>query len=153
MFEFIKEKADSMMDELYNSAFSIMATLNITAIEVPAESGMEIETTFDETHTSIVKKTYPLGLKPIYRIKVFPIEESGLRVEEYKYTVSARVEPYDTWISCPEEVVKIGNNKTLFDYSKTISLNGTNYIIKGLIRETFGRKPILHVFLTKESSG
>lgn len=150
MFDSIREMSDIMMENLYESSFSVMATLYITPLEVPAEGKLGEQTTLNSTFPELVKFTYPYNLNSFYRIKVFPIEESGLRIQEYQYTTSTRLEPYDTWIFIPEENVKVTSNTTLFDFAKTISVKGLSYQIKGLIRETFGNKPTLHIFLTKE---
>jgi len=62
-----------------------------------------------------------------------------------------RFEPYDFWIACQEQDIRIRDNNIL-DYSDYISFNGDRYTIKAIVREFFGQLPIIHAFLNKETS-
>jgi len=104
--------------------------------------------------TGMIKKFYPLDLSPFYRVKVHPMEKSGLRLtqtQQYQNSPGAKMEPYDIWISIFEDKIKVRQNNNLFDFADKIDIEQNTYEIKGLVRETFGNRPVIHVFLLKET--
>lgn len=155
MYEYIKEQYTNITEDLFKSAFAINATLHIHAEEVGMESFEDLYgDTLDGRNVDFIKKTYPVDLNPFYRIKVYPMEKAGLRLsgeQQFEYKPAAHVEPFDMWISVLEEAVRIREDNNLFDFTDKVDIENNSYEIKGIVKEKFGNKPIVHVFLVKES--
>ena len=156
MYEYIKEQYSNILDNLFDSVFVINATLHIHAEEVGQESFHDLYgDVLDATQTDFIKKTYPVDLNPFYRIQVYPMEKLGLRLssdQQFEYKPAGHMEPFDMWISVLEEKVKIRTNNTLFDFTDKVDIENNSYEIKGIVKEKFGNKPVVHVFLVKETS-
>ena len=157
-FGYIRDMYDSINKEIFDSSFVTMATVYIHSEEIAEESTSltDYGDILDGRQTDFIKRKYPDGLKPFYRIKVYPIEKSGLKVSSntmIKETPMGMEEPYDMWISCFESEVKSFNNKSIFDFAESVQLEDYKYIIKRVIQENFGNDTMLHVFMEKSSNG
>ncbi|MCK9369426.1 hypothetical protein M0R04_05770 [Candidatus Dojkabacteria bacterium] len=156
-FDYIRKACDFANSELLNSEFAVTATVFIVAEEVGGDA-IEVEygEVLDARQSGVFDKRYPDGLLGYYRIKVIPIEKTGLRVgtgQEFKQTPYSSIEPYDFWVSClRKDVIITRNNKTFFDYADNIQIGGNVYTLKGVITDSFGFEDVVHLFLVKESS-
>lgn len=152
MFDYLKGITDAINLDLLETE-AVFATVYIKGESVGEESTYYrgLGDDLDGREGDPIKFFYPEDLKSSYRIKVYPIEKSGLRLKtmiEYKQT--GNTEPYDTWISCLEKNVMFRKDKTIFDVAEKISFEGTEYGIRGLVREVFGNNPVVHVFMVKQ---
>lgn len=154
MFEYVREQYDALTTGLLEGEFSINATIIISGTEVHSDSIFQgMSDTVDGRITDGVQLNYPLDL-PIYkRVQVFPLEkmftrQEGNRIQE---GIAGRFSPFDFWISTSESSVAIRKDKTFFDFAQVVHIQGTDYKIKGIVKENFGNKPVIHIFLVKDS--
>lgn len=153
MFEYIKETYDLFNEKMLESSFTINATIYITAQEVAHNTTYKgYGGILDARETSMLQKSYPLGLDPWYRVQVLPVETFGKSKYEMDITPAGRFAPYDLWVSVFEHKVKVKNNETYFDYADIVKIQNNTYNIRGKVSETFGKKTVIHIFLTKKSS-
>jgi hypothetical protein len=150
-YDYLRDQYDVFNEDLLQSSFGVVATINIQYDEVSSESTADFADN-DITAEEPIKLNYPLDLNSSYRITVYPIDKSSLSKSgvEITYGIQGRFEPYDRWISCFKRDVFTRNNLTLFDHADSISIQGVRYTVKGTVPDTFGREEVLHVFLTKE---
>lgn len=157
-FEYCREQYDKFNNDLLGSTFVISATIHIQGEEVGQESikhgmGQNLDGRKDN-FTSI---SYPLDLSASYRLKVFPIESSGLRLSEsqtIQQDFSTRFTPFDKWISIRREDITIrGNSKTYLDFVSYIQIGNVDYGVKGSVSDNTGNNTIVHVFLEKRPKG
>ena len=153
-FDILTDTYAKIMDDLFNSSLTINATINISGEDVGQESTyVSSSNQLDTRGIQKIKVNYPQGLNRYYRIRVFPLEPSGVKSgnSDISYDRGTQFVPYDRWVSCFISTVSIGNNTTYFDYASDVTIGNITYKIKGVVKETFG-KPVIHVFLVKESS-
>jgi len=156
MFEYLKNQYTEISKSLFNSEMAINATILIVGTPINSES---LEPGFGDTvdgRNNFINKKYPPFLNKNYRIKIYPLEKTGLRIGNdisISYGFSGKYEPYDRWISCLQSDVKTINNKTLFDYTDYIQIQNIKYRIKGVVMEIFSNIPIIHIFLEKDTDG
>jgi len=155
MLEYLKDSYDNFNEELLGSALVISATIYILAQEVAQDSIYEgFGDIIDGRESAMVQKSYPLDLEPHYRVEIMPIEIFGRSGDKYRHDVTpaGRFDPYDMWVSIFESKVKVRGSSTYFDYADSMQVGTDMYGIKGIVKESFGNKPVVHVFLTKETS-
>lgn len=155
-FGFLQDLYDGFNKGTLNSDLTVNATIFITAENIGNESFYKgMSDSLDARQQTTIRKKYPRDLSPFYRIQVYKIDSSGLRLsdsQQYNYGPIGHQEPYDVWISCEKKLVSVKNNKTIFDFSNAIAMGGIRFNIKGIVSDNFGNEPIVHVFLNKESS-
>lgn len=152
MFDYNREIYDNFINSLFDSSFMAYATVMISGEVLGEESIYKLMgDSVDAGVTDVIKKFYRQDLQKEYRIRVFPLEDSSLRItDKYQYTSYGRAEPYDVWLSVKFEYpVKINNSQSLFDFTDYIMYHGDTYRIQGVVRETFGFDVVLHLFLEK----
>lgn len=153
-FDYIQEQYDELTMDLLNSQFCINATIIMFGQEVHSDSIYQgTADTLDGRITDSIQTSYPKDMPTFYRVKVFPSEKVFTRHEgdRYQAGLGGQYEPFDRWISCIESDVAIRDDETYFDRAQNVSIQGVSYKIKGLVKENFGKKPVIHVFLIKDT--
>ena len=154
-FSYVQEQYDALMETMFDSSFMINATIHIASRDVGTESTYRgTSDRLDGRHVDAVKKAYPLDLAVLYRVLVLPLERVSMNLNEasqISYGVAGKYEPFDRWISCFRTQVEISNDNTYFDFADKVDINGFSYMIKGVVKENFGKKAVVHVFLVKET--
>jgi len=153
-FNYIQDQYDALTESLLESQFCINATIVIYGTEVHSDSLYQgTADTIDGRVTSPVQTSYPKDMPVFYRVKVFPLEKAFTRHEgdRYQTGIGGQYEPFDRWVSCASADVAIRDGLTYFDQAKNVSIQGVSYAIKGLVKENFGKKPVVHVFLIKDT--
>jgi hypothetical protein len=153
-FEYIQDQYDELTESLLDSQFCINATIIIFGQEIHSDSLYQgTADTIDGRITEPIQTNYPKDMPVFYRVRVFPLEKTFTRHESDRYQagLGGQYEPFDRWISCANADVAIRDNETYFDQAQTVSIQGVSYKIKGIVKESFGKKPVVHVFLVKDS--
>jgi hypothetical protein len=155
--DYIKEIVDNVNQGFFKTSLLSMATVYIQGDPIGEESIHHnlIMDNFDSREGEPLRFHYPEDLEPSYRIKTFVIERQGLRAstqQQYEYRLVGHNEPYDIWISCRKSDILVKTDRTVFDFADNVSFEGIKYIVKAVVNEGFGNKPIVHVFLKKETS-
>ena len=156
-FDYIASMCDSLNEQaLSNDTFITTATVYIAGEEVGEESFYSgVDKISDGRKTKSLKTFYPEDLDKTYRIKVYPIEKSGLRLtqnEQYDYKPVGYISSSDLWVSCLANDIKVRENNNIFDFVDYVSIEGINYRIKGIVKENIGSNPVVHVFLVKQDA-
>ena len=153
-FDFVKEQYDVITEDLLNSEFTINATIVITGEEVTDNSTYRgMNDTLDGRFTETMQSKYPLGLPRFKRVKMFPLEKMFTRHEgdTIQDGIAGQYSPFDRWLSVALSDVGVRGNETYFDYADTMSVQGVSYKIKGVVKENFGNKGLVHIFLIKNT--
>jgi len=153
-YKYVQKQYDALTVDLLQSDFCINATIIIYGQEVHSDSLEQgMGDALDGRITETVQTNYPLDMPKFFRVKVFPLEKAFTRREGDRIDegLAGRYEPFDRWISCANADVAIRNDETYFDMAQIVSIQGVNYKIKGIVKESFGTKPVIHVFLVKDS--
>lgn len=154
-FQYISSMYDSINEDIFKSSFMVNATFFIKAEEVGEESTSltGYSDFLDGRQVDFIKKKYPSGLSPFYRVKVYPIGKKGLKdsneIEQQPY---GQIENYDYWVSCFTDTIKINVSNTLLDYIDVVQIEGTKYTVQSVVSESFGKKEVTHILLAKESN-
>jgi len=153
MFDYAREIYSKLNEDFLNSSLSVNATIMIKAEEVLPESiGSGMHDVLDGRQTTILKRKYPLDLLPYYRKKMFLTDNNNLKKSDnYKYKEVGYIEDYDLCLSIFKKEIAVRSNNTLIDFAENIQIKDTLYHIKASVDETFGVKPITHIFLSKET--
>lgn len=156
MFDYSRDQYTACMKQVFNSSLCITATVKIAYEDIGQESiYRDLGDTLDARQTMTLKKSYPEGLVPFYKVKLYPMDKGGLSLsvaQEQQFLLNGNVVPYDMWVSCFKDTVKVRQNNTIFDFTDIVQISGISYKIKGIIHDTFSNRPVLNIFLVKESS-
>lgn len=153
-YDFLRNQYDKFNEDLLGSTFTISATIYIQGEEVGQESiKPSMGRNLDGRKDNFTSISYPLDLNASYRVTVFPIELSGLRLSEsqtIQHDFSTRFTPFDKWISIKREDISIrGDSGTYLDFISHIQIGSFEYNVKGSVSDNTGHKPVVHVFLEK----
>lgn len=147
-YSYLNEQASFLIDSLFNSSLAITATVFIEG--EPVGDDTDLGDSIDARSSGPLMYNYPLDLERSYTIEVYPLESVGFSsAQSIEYSISGRYLPYDRWISCPLSTVSVRNDKTLFDFAQKVSIGGTDYQIKGIVKEMVGNSTLVNVFLVK----
>lgn len=152
-FGYLKEIYDNTTKDLFESSLSVYATVNIISEDVGNDSILSSYAEILDAREDLpLQPNLPDFLEPFYRVKVYPLEQMGLSSNSFeaKNMQVGKFQPYDFWISCLEENVRIADS-TYFHYASTVELYGDVYKIKGMITEKLGNINILHIYMVKYS--
>lgn len=149
MFDYLKEQYDCFVEGLLASSIKVYATVNISYDEIENSASFGVGSSLDGKNTTSILRKYPRGLESSYRIRCYPLDRSISSAGPYDYNFGGKFEPFDRWISCFRSTVAVDTKSTYFDYSEQVLISGTSYRIKAIAYETFGEKPVVHVFLEK----
>lgn len=151
---YLRQMNDSINKSIFNESLLVDIVINIQGTPINSETNVSnVYESFDAKVENQEKYDFNIDLKPQYKIKVFPVDLSGLaltQANQYAYKPVGFVDSYSAWVSCREKDVRV-RDKTYFDYAKNVELHGSTYTLKGIVKDTFGNDIILHVFLGKES--
>ena len=154
-YGYSKEIYSEIITDLFLGCFVINATINILGKEIIGDSIYDgMGDYLDGRQVDPVQVSFPLDIPKFIRVKIYPIEKqySKYATPGIQYSIGVPYEPFDRWVSCFESAIAIQNNQTYLDYADNVEIDGIVYRIKGKIKETFGLKPIIHIFLTKATN-
>lgn len=150
-FQYIKNIYDYHNEQLLDSTLTINATIHIKPVESATES-VDYGDVLDGRVTEPVHRYYPENLNRFYRTQVYPIDKfSYSMANPMRQQKVGNIENWDFWISCFVSSVSHRNNSTYFDYADTVEIKGVKYSIRGVVKDSFGNKSMLHVLLAKET--
>jgi len=156
---YLRSLYDEYNDNCFDTSLSLTATIFIKSANIKSNTLEQSKYSdgFDARHQNSLKVKYPLSLERTYTVPVLLVDNYSLKAtEKYNttYTKMGNVEPFDIWISCKYADVEINraHNKTYFDYADYVSVSGEFYEVRNLVKETFGVKPVVHIFLAKRGN-
>lgn len=154
--DYLKNQYDNFILDCFSQKTTVFATIFIKGENLIPDSLTQKEygRSLDARFPSSSKKKYPINLAKSYRVSVYVIDNSTLKsYEKYNYQLQkmGMTKPYDIWVSCLYDDVNINqsDNKTLFDYAEYISMDGQNFEVRNIVKESFGNNKVIHVFLAK----
>ena len=154
--DYLKNQYDNFILDCFNQKTTVSATVFIKGANLIPDSLTQKEygRSLDARFPNSVKKKYPINLAKSYKIYVYVIDNASLRsYEKYNYQLQkmGQIKPYDIWVSCLYDDVNVNqsDNKTLFDFTEYVAMDGQNFEIRNIVKENFGNKKVIHVFLAK----
>ena len=156
-YDYLRTLYDSFTNQIYTSDFAIFATIYTVSQEVSSQGPyVGYSDTLDGTEQA-VKKAYPQGLKPYYRVRVVPFDKNSLSLSSIlagpvkQYIPGGSFETWDLWVSCYEDDVIVEGDKNLFEFADAVEIHRARYEVRAIVKEQFGRKTVLHILLARET--
>ncbi len=150
-FDYVKTVYDECNTTLLDSTFVVNATIHIATNDIRVGQ-LEIAREDLEAQFSKEFKSAPLGLPAFQRLKMVPIDKSPSSTPKIEYGLAGQFAPYDKWMACFYIDAVTKDSRTFFDFSDYVLISGIKYRVKAQYKDVFGLKPVLHVFLVKESN-
>jgi hypothetical protein len=153
-YKYIKHIIDEMNDDLLKSCYASTATLFLVSTPVWHDSmTQEMSGSLDGRQNTAFQKNYRKDLPVSLHVTVYVIERTLSRYESnsVKDSLIARFQPFDIWLACSKQDIKINEDETYLNYLEYVQFGSKRFKLKSKTFDTSGNKEVAYLFLVKDS--